>query len=126
MEALHDFTWIDHLKHASSVERFYVQDFKAVALIIPRTEERHLNQYRYRMLFFPKDSQFPVLAINFEHTILESFCLTMQTPAEHTILSHLEESLPYDEFKSFAVKTAEDYVKSLRGAKRKAGSRILI
>lgn len=108
METINDFTWAKHLVTGRVIEKFTFRDFRAVSLDIPSTEERHLNRYRYRILFFPKGENRPVLSLNLEFSILGAYCLTEQSGQVHHTLKEVAEGMAYEDFKKWALKRAEE------------------
>ena len=87
-------------------ERFEYDRYKAVALEVSQAPT-HRSAYHYRMLFFPKKSEKPVLSLNLESSILGSYCLTEQAGGEHRNLGSSEESLSYEDFKKWALGRAK-------------------
>lgn len=86
-------------------ERFVFNDYRAVALEIPpRTLQK--SPYHYRILFFPNESQKPVLSLNLESSILGSCCFTEQQGREHFNLGSTDDGLSYDDFKKWALERA--------------------
>jgi len=108
METINDFTWAKHLVTGRVIEKFTFGDFRAVSLDIPPTEERHLNRYRYRILFFLKGENRPVLSLNLEFSILGAYFLTEQSGQVHHTLKEVDEGLVYEDFKKWALKRAEE------------------
>ena len=105
MTAIRDFTWLKHLRTGTVLERFTMEDFRAVALKIPASK-MPMDQYRYRMLFFSPSEEQPVLSLNMERSILGSYCLTEQWGDRHLRHDTVEDSLSYDDFRSWAVNRA--------------------
>ncbi len=108
MERINDFTWAKHLVTGKVIEKFTFMDFRAVSLNIPSTEDRHLNRYRYRILFFPKGENRPVLSLNLEFSILGAYFLTEQSGQAHHTLKEVDEGLAYEDFKKWALTRAEE------------------
>jgi len=108
METINDFTWAKQLIAGRVIEKFTFRDFRVVSLDIPPTEERHLNRYRYRILFFPKGENRPVLSLNLEFSILGAYLLTEQSGQVHHTLKEVDEGMAYDDFKKWALKRAEE------------------
>ena len=107
METITDYTWMKHLYSGEILEKFDYGIFQAVALKIPSTRDHHLNQYHYRILFFPKDSNKPVLAVNLESSIIGSYCLTEQIGKQHLNFGPVSDSTTYKSFKLKALRQAE-------------------
>lgn len=107
MEPISDFTWMKHLLSGQVIERFTLERFRAVALQIHVEDEARRNQYLYRLLFFPKKENKPVLALNLETSLLGSPCLTEQSGSEHVILGDAEEQMSYEEFRRWALERAK-------------------
>ena len=114
MTAIHDFSWLKHLRTGTVLERFTLEDYRAVSLKIP-TSKMASDQYRYRMLFFAGDDAKPVLSLNMELSILGSYCLTEQWGDRHLRHDTVDDSLSYDEFRSWAVKKASEEFRSSKG-----------
>jgi hypothetical protein len=112
MEAIRDLTWMQHRLYGTTIENFEWRDYRAVSLSIPATDKRHLNQYVLRILFFERGANRPCIAVNCEHSILESYCLTLQFAADHSIFKHLDEPLSYGEFKAVALKKVAERLAS--------------
>ena len=106
MNAIRDLTWLKHLRTGKVLERFTLDDYRAVSLQIPATDTQPQDQYRYRMLFFSDTDQKPVLSLNLELSILGSYCLTEQSGDRHLRFDTVEQPLSYDEFRSWAIKRA--------------------
>ncbi len=107
MEAISDFTWMRDLRIGRVLERFDFEDYRVVAVSVPSTEERPLNQFHFRLLFFPKNANRPVLALNLESSILGSYCLTEQSGGRHLNVGRAQESMSYGEFKQWALTQAQ-------------------
>ena len=86
-------------------EKFTYHRYRAVALEIPRRDIRR-SPYHYRILFFPDESQKPVLSLNLESSILGSYCFTEHNGKNHLNLGQTEEELSYEEFKQWALEQA--------------------
>jgi hypothetical protein len=106
MDPIRDLTWMQHLLYGTTIEKFGWRGLRVVSLSVPATDKRHLTQYAFRMLFFERGSNRPCLAVNCEHTILESYCLTEQVAEEHTVFMRLDGPPTYEGFKGFALQKA--------------------
>ncbi len=106
MEPIYDFSWMPQMMTGRIRERFNFNDYRAVALEIPpRTLQK--SPYHYRILFFPNESQKPVLSLNLESSILGSYCFTEHHGKDHLNLGHIENDLSYDDFKKWAMERAK-------------------
>jgi hypothetical protein len=126
MEHLHDLTWMQHLMYGTKIETFSWHRYRVVSLSVPPTDKRHLSQYPFRMLFFDGGANRPCLAVNCEQTILESFCLTLQTAGSHQVFMRLEGPIPYDRFRTLALERAASALPGSEGkprARRKGGTK---
>ena len=106
MEPIYDFSWMQQMMTAKVREKFTFNDYRAVALEIPpKTIQR--SPYHYRILFFSRESQKPVLSLNLESSILGSYCFTEHQGKDHLNLGHTDDDLSYDEFKKWAMERAK-------------------
>jgi hypothetical protein len=112
MEMIRDLTWMQHRLYGTTIDNFEWRGFRASSLSIPPTDKHHLNQYVLRILFFERGANRPCIAVNCEHSILESYCLTLQFAADHVIFMHLDELLPYEAFKAIALKKVAERMAS--------------
>ena len=106
MDPINDFSWIKHLHTGEIIERFTLGEYRAIAIRIPTTDRSPINQYRYRMLFFPAAEHKPVFAVNLEFSILGSYMLTQQRGSQHLKYDQADESTSYEEFRRRAVERA--------------------
>jgi hypothetical protein len=105
MEPIYDFTWMQQMMTAKVREKFTYHDYRAVALEMPRRSVQR-SPYHYRILFFPTESQKPVLSINLESSILGSYCFTEHNGKEHLNLGHTDDELSYEDFRRWALDRA--------------------
>jgi len=106
MEPIYDYTWMRQMMTAKVRERFNFEDYRAVALEIP-PKALQKSPFHYRILFFSRESQKPVLSLNLESSILGSYCFTKHSGRDHLNLGHTNDELSYDDFKKWAMERAK-------------------
>lgn len=122
MDAIHDLSWMQHLLYGTTIEKFDWQGYSVVSLAVPATDRRHFTQYPFRMLFFETGTNRPCCAINCEHTILESYCLSSQEGNAHTVFLRLDGPITYDRFRALALERAGTLLPAARVPRTRAGS----
>ncbi len=108
MDPIRDLTWVKHLHAGRVVERSTLNGYRLVALSLPSQDNAAPLQYLFRMLFFPQTGHRPVLALNLELSILGSPCLTEQAGSRHTRFGTVDQEMPYDEFRRWALARAQE------------------
>jgi hypothetical protein len=121
MDSIRDLTWAKHLRTGTVVERMDLGAYRVVSIRASTAEKSAPNQYVYRMLFFPASSHRPVLALNLEHSILGSFCLTEQAGTRHTRFDWAGDGMGYPEFREWALARAAQQLDALAAVARVAG-----
>ena len=87
-------------------ERFEYDNYRAVAIELPDSSAGK-SPYHFRILFFPKTEQKPVLSLNLESSILGSYCLTEHSGRKHLNLGPSEDNVTYERFKEWALNEAD-------------------
>ena len=103
-QPIRDFTWMRQLLTGKIRERFEFEDYRVVA-IEPSPNER--SSYHFRLLFFPKRADKPVLSLNLETSILGSYCFTEQAGDRHVNLGPSEMEMSYEDFREMALLEAD-------------------
>ena len=106
MDPIYDYSWMRQMMVGKVRERFIFNDYRAVALELPSRTMRK-SPFHYRILFFPGQSQEPVLSLNLESSILGSYCFTEHQGKEHLNLGQTDFDLSYDDFKKWALERAK-------------------
>jgi hypothetical protein len=106
MEPIRDLSWIAQAAGGETLERFTLNGYSAVSILVSARADHRGGTYRYRMLFAENPGERPVYAVNLETSILGEWLVTEQAGTDHKILHRLPNVVDYERFRVLALERA--------------------
>ena len=106
MEPIRDLSWMAQTASGETLERFELNGYSALALLVSAHGADRGGAFRYRILFFQAGERRPVYAVNLETSILGDWMLTEQEGDDHRVARRLPGPLDYEGFRVAALERA--------------------